>query len=208
MGKGNKMTYKEIPVETFGSTPAAMYLARELNKLQDPTLLRNCGKRITATFKQVRELNQAYTVGEISPKTLANTLRLMRLEVTNEPDVDFVNRLRKNVQIGCIKQGIRLATVGRKAERVMVNPQMRSSMKRVNGELCATAYYFTDSTSKKQISAGYLFYPDHDHTVVETVVNRYSADEVETVTPKLLHERSERRCIRLNKPHTEQWIEP
>lgn len=202
------MTYKEIPVETFGSTPAAMYLVRELNKLQDPTALRNCGKRITATFKQVRELNRAYTVGEISPKTLANTLRLMRLEITNEPDSDFVNRLRKNVQIGCIKQGIRLATVARKAERVMTNPQMRSSMKRVNTELDATAYYFTDSTSKKLISAGYLFHHNDDHIAVETIVNRYNVNEVEMITPELLHERSVRRCIRLNKPHTEQWIEP
>lgn len=200
------MTYKQIPEVTFGSSPAAMYLARELNRLQDSVLLRNCGKRITATAKQVAELNYAYEYGFISPKTLANTLRLMRLEVTEEPDTDFTSRLRKNVQIGTIKRGIRLATVSRKAERIMNAPISRSSEIIDTGN--SLDCYFTDSTSKKTLCAGRIFQIEVDNYDPIITVAKYNTEDVDMVTSELLHARSEKRCIRLNKPHTQRHIEP
>lgn len=197
------MAYKEISEKTFGSTPAAMYLARELNTLKDPVALRNCGKRITATTKQVAELCYAYEQGIISPRTLANTLRLMREEVANdysfETDV-FVNRLRRNVQIGAIKQGIRLATVARNCERVMeVTHRMIPCETRVNGEVTANEYAFFDMQSGQRITAGFVVTDTENTKIVK--VSRYSPEDVDVITPDLLHARSNKRCRRLGKAH-------
>lgn len=99
----SKSTYKQIPETTFGSSPAAKYLVAKLNEAKNPVLLRNVGKQISATCKQVSELTSGYYKDTISPKTLANTLRLMRDEVKNswnppyESEEYIVQQLRINV---------------------------------------------------------------------------------------------------------------
>ncbi|PJB09487.1 MAG: hypothetical protein CO120_09880, partial [Gammaproteobacteria bacterium CG_4_9_14_3_um_filter_38_9] len=117
--KESKMNLDE---KTFGDTPAAMYLARALNELNSLNTSRSAGKRITATRSQVADLEEAYIFGVLSSKTIANCLRLMRLEITSQenPHTDhckerLIEQLIRNVQIGYIKKGLRLYSVARKA---------------------------------------------------------------------------------------------
>jgi hypothetical protein len=206
------MSYAPIPETTFGNTPAAMYLARKLNEMQDVALLRSTGRRITATFHQTKQLVAAYEQGTgnggIDTKTLANCLRLMREEITNEIVVDkvqykIIHQLRRNVQIGHIKRAIRLATIARKAERVMSSPDAKASDvsgKALGVMVTELSYYFTDSQSNKKYLAGVTISDEADESYV--LIHKFKLSDVETITPELLHERSERRCIRLKKPHT------
>jgi hypothetical protein len=205
------MSYTPIPETTFGNTPAAMYLARKLNEAQDVALLRSTGRRITATFHQTKQLVAAYEQGTgnggIDTKTLANCLRLMREEITNEYvpcaiEHIIISQLRRNVQIGHIKRAIRLATIARKAERVMTSPDMKASdvSGKATSNVTEFSYYFTDSQSNKKYLAGVTIRDDADENFV--LIHKFNLSDVETITPELLHERSERRCIRLKKPHT------
>jgi len=171
-------------------------------------VLRNCGKRITATFKQVRELDLAYQEGFLTPKTLANTLRLMRLELSSEVEDTFIDRLRRNVQIGCIKRGIRLATVGRYCERVMTKTHnMHPTSVKTKGQSTVDAYAYFDTQAQKKITAGFIVTDTVDN-LKTVIVSKLSSEEVDMITPKLLNERSTKRCIRLNKSHINQHAEP
>ena len=189
----------KLDEKTFGATPAAMYLVRTLNEIDNPVLTRSTGKRITVTCSMVAELVDAYEVGWISAKVLANTMRLMREEVTNDVMVactrqdQLVDKLRRNVQIGYIKKAIRQATVARKCETVMTAPHRKGIHFSTVGEAKEIAYF--DNQLDKHVHAGWIF--DNGSSVTQPIIK----DEVETVTPQLLHERSLRRCKRQGKPH-------
>jgi len=179
---------------TFGSTPAAMYLVRKLNELNDPIVSRSVSRRITTTKTHVADLIAAYQSGFLSPKTMANTLRLMREEVaTSELNApEFVYKLAVNVQIGAIRQAMRLASVARKAETRMNNPALINTTS--DGHTGFTHYWF-DHQTKTYIKAG--------RTVDNTPMTKiFKLEEVSDITPELLHMRSLRRCIRLEKDHT------
>ena len=202
--------YKDIPENTFGPTPAAMYLCRLLNEGKKELLRRSMGRRITGTSAQVRQLITAYEMRLIEPKTLANCLRLMREEIsTGNFGITIEEQLCRNVQIGYIKQGIRLATVGRKAERVMSSPASKSlrAQPKHYEDGVMNEYYFRDSESGFLYKAGDSYH-EIDETgrdeYVTTYAHRPKLDEVNHITPELLHERSVRRCIRLKKPHVSQ----
>jgi hypothetical protein len=186
---------KLLDEKTFGDTPAAMYLARVLNELGSSNLVRSAGKRITATKKQVNDLEISYIYGLMSAKTAANCFRLMRLDVTNEPSKHnffdkskerLLEQLIRNVQIGYIKRGIRLCSVARKAERKVEVSHERNAY---------TMIKLYDQQSDKYVNAGFV-----DEDGIKTFVPIMS-DDIETITPELLHLRSNRRCIRLGKPH-------
>jgi len=183
--------------KTFGDTPAAMYLARALNELNSLNLSRSAGKRITATRKQVLDLEEAYTVGVLPSKTVANCLRLMRLEIASQenPYTDrckerLIEQLIRNVQIGYIKKGLRLCSVARKAERKLEVASLEDGF----GELSYTVKLY-DRQSEKYVNAGVI---NSEGLKTKTVV---FSSEVETVTPEVLMTRSNRRCARLGKPH-------
>ena len=183
--------------KTFGDTPAAMYLARALNELNSLNTSRSAGKRITATRSQVADLEEAYTIGVLPSKTVANCLRLMRLEITSQenPYIDhskerLIEQLTRNVQIGYIKKGLRLCSVARKAERKLEVSTLEDGF----GELTHTVKLF-DRQSGKYINAGIIDASGHKSKI--TVFS----DDVETVTPELLMARSNRRCSRQGKPH-------
>jgi hypothetical protein len=189
--------------DTFGNTPAALYLVRELTRLNNKSLTRTIGKRITTTTKAVNELVNAYSENRISPKTLANTMRLMREEVVNEvvltddPDEQFAHRLRKNVQVGSIKQAIRVSTIARKDERVMVDPINRArSVKLPDGD---TEYVFRDSESGILHVAGWSFIDSNGEKYMGVTYPTIS--EVDGNTAVKLMERSDKRCLRQGKPH-------
>jgi ssDNA-specific exonuclease RecJ len=131
----------------------------------------------------------------------------MREEITNEKiqywhDDLIIHQLRRNVQIGHIKRAIRLATIARKAERVMTSPDMKASdvSGKALSDVTEFSYYFTDSQSNKKYLAGVTIRDEADENFV--LIHKFKLSDVETITPELLHERSERRCIRLKKPHT------
>lgn len=211
-----KPMYKPIPETTFGSNPGAKYLCRTLNEIGSINILRNTGKRITGTAAQVAELETAYSISAISPKTLANSLRLMREEIRNSitetgfTKTNLVEQLRSNVQIGLIKRGLRLAAVGRKAERVMDAPHNRASnvfstigTEDVDGGIKRSDYYFKDSTTDRFFCAGHTWH-DCEKIPAEFLskcVTRLASEEVDSGITELLNERSEARCSRLNKPH-------
>lgn len=200
----------KLDEKTFGATPAAMYLVRTLNEIGNPGLSRSTGKRITATTSMVTELVEAYEIGWINAKVLANTMRLMREEIANEWTAanklvfetgeeaktlrTLVDKLRRNVQIGYIKKAIRQATVARKCETVMTAPLRKGiHFSTVNGKK-EIAYF--DKQLDKMVHAGWLY-----HDGVTAVTCPIYLEEVDTITPQLLHERSLKRCKRLGKPH-------
>lgn len=214
----------EFSETTFGRTPAAMYLARELKALGSDSMTRNVGKQITATSRAVNDLLFAYSEGALSPKTVANCLRLMRQEVSYEvtyfpssleveaSQIDkaeaqfskerLISQLRRNVQIGMIKRGLRLCTVARKAEHVMASPEKRSSSMIPQTHLWrdSLTFQFFDSSTQAFYDAGTLSLASDGEVYVEQKL--FSPDEINDITPDTLIERSERRCIRLKKPHT------
>jgi hypothetical protein len=123
----------------------------------------------------------------------------MREDISRNIQVDIIDQLCQNVQIGFIKRCIRLTTVNRKVERVMVSPQNRASKMRSN--VYGDEYFFVDSTSNTEYHAGTFYHPVYKLSKPEVVVARYS--QIEDVTPDVLMERSNRRCARLGKPHME-----
>lgn len=180
----------KLSVTTFGKTPAGMYLVRELNTTGTESDIRSAGKRITATTRQVGDLISIYESWGISIKTVANCLRLMRLEIASAPNAtSLIEQLIRNVQIGHIKCGIRTVTIGRKAERVMQSPEKRTNQQ-------FGKFVFTDSTSGRCFVAG-------DMVDGILIANRPTSTESEFITPELLNARSIARCTRQNKPHTQ-----
>lgn len=204
---------------TYGCTPAAMYLVRTLNEISNASLTRSCGKKITATNRAVVDLMSAYEEGSCSAKTVANCMRLMRAEITasiGEPGhskESLVDQLCKNVQIGYIKRGMRLCQVARKGERVMENPSARSSKTEVvtsgDGEfgepdMTETFYYFVDHTNGAEYLAGSSQTYAGDPWIADTATAsiRMRQEDIQDMTPEILMDRSNRRCLRLGKAHT------
>jgi hypothetical protein len=194
---------KNLDEFTFGNTPAAKYLVRELNCRGQDSINRAVGKRITATASLVRDLVNAYSEGTLPAKTVANTLRLMREEIVREnahsySDDKLLDHLRSNVQIGYIKQGIRLCTVARKAERVMQSPLKRASgTKKVGNHV---HFSFKESSTGAQYTAGAMYEDGAGNYRFAT--RHFKLDEVADVTPEILEARSIKRCTRLGKAHT------
>jgi hypothetical protein len=197
---------------TFGETPGAMYLVRTLNEINNATLNRSVGRSITSCTTAVNDLVQAVEGYALKPKTAANTLRLMREEVTN--DYSLINKyplvlqLSKNVRIGAIKRAMLLCTVSRKAEHVMnsywskgiptcVNPFMSGDV--------TVDYKFKDSITGKLFDAGFVRVSLADSTgptIEEVVTNGPSFAEVNEGSIERLQQKSWARCKRQGKAHT------
>jgi len=197
-----KETKMSLDEKTFGDTPAAMYLARALNELNSLNMSRSAGKRITATRQQVAELEEAYVISALSPKTIANCLRLMRLEITSQenPYTDhgkerLIEQLIRNVQIGYIKKGLRLCSVARKAERKLEISSYEDGIESAE-DLDMSLIKLYDRQSGKYLNVGFI--NKIDGTKYSSAI---FSDDVETVTSEVLMSRSNRRCARLGKPH-------
>lgn len=191
-----------IDIDSFGDTPAAHYLARALDESGNKSFVRNAGRSITNTAKQVGELINAYENGAIQSKTVANCLRLMRQDISSNEyfgegfsDLRLITRLTQNIQIGYIKRAMRMCVSAKKSERVMANPVVRGTRAELDNTGGAVIQYF-DKDLKSYVTAGYLT-PDG-----EKYLQLVDCDQVQTVTSEDLHKRSEARCIRLKKKHT------
>ena len=176
---------------TFGNTPAALHLVRKLNEYGTLDSIRSVSHRITTTKTHVAELVAAYQSGFLSPKTLANTLRLMREEVTNSKcnQLDrHLHNLCQNVQIGAIKQAMRLAQIARKAETRMADYQNKTILYSDNRRM------WYEAESKRYYTAGRVV----DDTSMTKV---FTLKEAAIVTPEILNHRSNKRM--LNKKSTQ-----
>ena len=188
-----------IAIDTFGNTPAAKYLARLLNELNNKNVLSAVGKRITATSRQVTELADAYEVNMISPKTLGNCLRLMREDIVIEPEIincdRIISQLCSNVRIGFIKRLMFTAKLASKADSLMNRPNSLKTSFTENG---IKEFWYFDKESDQNILAGIEVLDDNGGT---NYIGPYfpAFDRYQKITPRLLNERSEKRCARLNK---------
>jgi hypothetical protein len=190
----------KLDVTTYGNTPAAMYLSTLLMELGDKNYARSVGKAIATTTKSVAELVRAYETGIISPKTLANCLRLMRVEVseseytfsentnalmfshTVSDMVNLISQLTRNVQIGHIKKAMRLSSIASKAERVC---EQYKSHKSTPSFLHEKVYSVVDHITGIAYDAGYD-YTDNG----KPLVNRIQMSEFVDITTEELQERS------------------
>jgi hypothetical protein len=179
---------------------------RVLNTTNNPLLLRKVGASITSTNTSVREIISAYTEEILTPKTAANCLRLMRLDVSNSRSVNeldgtqstesLVWQLTRNIRIGIIKRGIRVCTLARKAERVMETTHQRVSgiTKDIHEHVNRNVYTFKDNNSGVVHRAGSISrYADQKRVKRVEIFDLESAQDT---TPELLMERSNRRIER------------
>jgi hypothetical protein len=192
---------------TFGKTPAAEYLVRELNRINDPALTRSISTQLKNTRTLVTNLVDSYEDGILNPKTLANTLRLMRLEIINKlyweeincpSDHRLAHKLSSNVQIGAIKAAIRLSSVACKSARI-VKKSWRQNIHPFNTLVSSEDIKIFDKQLGINIVIGVKYIDENGYNIVcnKTIY----ASEVETITPELLHQRSDARCLRLGKKH-------
>lgn len=107
---------------TYGKTPAAIYLERAIES-ETNSVKRSVGQSISNTKRQVRELMEAFDRDDLTSKTVANTLRLMREDVSRNRKDTLISMLSSNVQIGHIKRAMRLMTEQRKNEMMMTKPR-------------------------------------------------------------------------------------
>lgn len=185
----------------YGNSPAAMYLARTIIEIGNPSYTRSVGKKITGTSESVNQLIDAVHNNVMSAKNAATFFRLMREEVTNSEyvgnfnnhqlgDIVLAEHLRRNVQIGYIKEGIRICTLTSKAERVMKNPKKRGNKEVLFSQNC---YTFVDRQSGKKCYAGF------EDDTQEYSVAHFQKDDFKTFE---LMEKSRQRCIRQGKEWT------
>lgn len=180
---------------TFGSTPAAQYLARIISE-RNPFAMKACSNRIRTYNTNVNQIEQSVASSVMSAHVAANLLRLLRDEATTiafpEDMVEgkFIAQLLRNVIIGHIKRAIRRVTTLRKIENGNITlPKVRIKASRVIGT-------GQDIYSILGYVAG-IDYKDGDYF---PQLPEYE-DLQDSTTPELLMERSDRRCLRQGKPH-------
>jgi hypothetical protein len=193
-----------LDLNTFGASPAAEYLARTLNKLDNSTLTRNISRSIAKTATQVAELVTAYDCGNLSAKTVANSLRLMRTDVSQFAHDSSMNplivKLAVNIQIAHIKRAMRMCVVAARSQRVMADPYNRGRVL-WNPEIGANVVRYVEGETGMLVVAGYI----HNDPILQelvTVNQQVGLEEVQVISDELLHARSAKRCIRLKKAHT------
>jgi hypothetical protein len=192
---------KTLDQFTFGKTPAALYLVRALES-QEPTIKRNvvrsCSVRIRNFNNNVRDIMSAVDGGFMSAHTAANLFRILRDDATKLKldqefeDKELVLNLLRNVVIGNIKSAMRKTSVLRKIEvkSASLEKLKKSSKQQVDG-LGYTEFLV------EGLPAGFIA-PNGEF--IRDLV--YSTQVNDPVTPEILTERSWKRCVRQNKPHT------
>lgn len=186
---------------TFGSTPAAIYLAETLTKIGNERLSRSVSRTVNGSQTAVKQIVKAFEAGTLVADTVGNILRLMRLEVVNEPmekefsDLRLVQQLSKNVRIGSIKKAIRMAQRASIANRVMGRPvddHERDDFMRYGHGITVERCFWDED---KLILAGIIRKSLGGYVKIPNT----GMISYDTTTPELLMERSIARRKRLNK---------
>lgn len=183
-------------LNTFSNTPAGQYLTRIINE-RNPGAMKSCSNRIRTFNTNVNEIESAVANGFMSAHVAANLLRLLRTDAASiELNADvvegkFISQLLRNVIIGHIKRAIRRVTTMRKIESGNVNlPKVRIKGSRTMSDTSQSVYSILGHVAGVEYADGdyYRQFPEY-------------AELQDTTTPELLMERSNRRCLRQNKPH-------
>lgn len=172
-----------IDEKTFGSTPAAAHLVRQLNNITDARVqrstIRSVGIAIKGFNNNLSAIRDSRSMTAMSAKVAANLLRLLRNEASTLPVVEceFITNLTRNVIIGNIKRVIREVTLLRKIEAITVS----IDKVRAKAAVEAIASHIT-LYSISGYKVGYIqnnkWYP------------LYIGAIADPVTPELLHRRS------------------
>lgn len=113
-----------LDINTFGKTPAANYLARALNEIDDRRISRSCTIRINSFNNNIEEIFRSVEENCMSTKTAANLCRLLRQEASQvyidqsnwDDGYGLIDNLVQNVIIGKIKTLTRRLGILRKIE--------------------------------------------------------------------------------------------
>jgi hypothetical protein len=206
---------------TYGKTPAAIYLVRVLNSIDNEKLARKAGKAISATNKLVSELVDAYDCDAISTTTLATSLRLIRKSIMDSENTTqvplfgttdcltvcihdaycVVNDLTRNIQIGVVKRAMRLASIAKKGERVAANAHRRtkqvrdSNITRMPQNIQAREHTFSDDFGNVYVGGMSIKHTTDTEYGAAQPVKIYS-DNIRDNTVEKLIERSTKRLAR------------
>ncbi len=184
---------------TYGKTPAAIYLADQLNAIGRPTLARKAGKIINGIREAVKGLLEANAAGLISTTVLADFVRMKREELMawremtlNQQHMDevtddeiLVTELVTNICVGELKSASR-----RSSEAKIVNRKPWVDPEEVEG------------MRKRDWQSGY-YRAIRDPQSGKWVKRLVTAVEVEeTITPEVLVKRSRDNLTKRGKPNT------
>jgi hypothetical protein len=183
-------------LNTFSNTPAGQYLTRIINE-RNPGAMKSCSNRIRTFNTNVNEIEDAVADEYMSAHVAANLLRLLRNDAaTIELGADvvegkFISQLLRNVIIGHIKRAIRRVTTMRKIESGNVNlPKVRAKGARIACGKGDSVYNILGHVAGVEFADGSYYRQFPVYTELE-----------DSTTPELLMERSNRRCLRQQKPH-------
>jgi len=192
----------EMDINTFGKSPAANYLARRLNELDNKKLSRACTVRVTASNANVSAIINSVSDGSMSAKVAANLLRLLREEATyishladelDTRETEFVGNLLRNTIIGHIKSAMRKTSIMRKIENGNVDIHKVNRKAHLEEPVDRGVKFF----SILGYAAGAV-YSDGEYYRQHPAFE----DIEDPTTAELLHLRSRARCVRQNKEWT------
>ena len=181
---------KKIDINTFGKTPAAEQLARQVKNQQNTA--RSVSVAIKTFNDNVNAILDSVDRNAMSAKVASNLLRLLRQEAKNiniqvyddtGSTTEYITNLTRNVVIGNIKRAIRAITVIRKIQN------SNTSLEKVKSKASTSVAMASKHVEAYQI----LGYRAGWHIVSqkEWVPDFPRSSEVtEIVTPELLHARS------------------
>jgi hypothetical protein len=119
-----------LDLNTFGNTPAALYLVEVLNQIGDQSLSRKLGKRLSSVRKICHEIRKAQLADALEVSTVSHLTKLLRIEtIYNFQDLledlgddDFDNcnlaiNLAQNLCMAEFKMLVRASTFARKQDR-------------------------------------------------------------------------------------------
>jgi hypothetical protein len=186
---------------TYGKSPAAMYLARVLNEINDPYLNRAIGKRISGTSSMVKMLVESYQADTMSSSAVSGFLSLMYEDMkaknaiksgpNGKPKFEFAFHLCYNVRIGMIRSAKRMCQRAKKSEKCVQRAILRDKEDSANSVTSNLIAYRDKET-------GSVVYAGKREAEIDYVLFKESPDDI----ADLLHQRSNARNKRLGKPYT------
>ena len=162
-----------IDKNTFGKTPAAIYLAEHLNQLGDPRLVRKAQKRLVGARKILNELYTSHVQGYLSAQTLYSMVESVQTYTVNHD----INQGKVKQQVFQLLDELAVNLI----ENIIIG-EVKSIKRRVQAEVIARI-----SEGKRKKTDPKL------HLTMITQVE-------DSITPELLIERSKKKLRRLNKP--------
>ena len=101
---------------TFGKTPAALYLTDMLNQRNNDALNKKVSRFLSGKRCLLSELINANNLNVLSAKNLSGLLLKVRGDVAFDSNDELINNLVNNIVIGEIKDALRKSQVIRKIE--------------------------------------------------------------------------------------------